>query len=83
MLNNLFSYYKFIINYSIIYNKILEEYNKYPSFYDNKNVNDTIKKMTKKVEIINYYDDIKYYGYYYNNTDKNNDKEWYYYLNIN
>lgn len=44
MFKNVFSFYNFNINYSLIYNKILEECNKYSGFYNCE---------SKKVMIIN------------------------------
>lgn len=81
MFKNVFSYYKFNINYSLIYNKILEECNKYSGFYNCESKEDMIRNMRKKLEIINYYNDIIIFQYHYNNSDKNNDKKWKNYFN--
>ena len=50
MFKNVFSYYNFNINYSLIYNK-------YSGFYNCESKEDMIINMRKKLEIINYYND--------------------------
>ena len=66
MFKKIFMFYDFNINYLFICSKILEKYNKYPSFYDIEYKKNIIKNIKNNIEINNYYYDIIYY---YNEID--------------
>ena len=71
MFQKIFIFYDFNINYLFICTKILEKYNKYPSFYDIEYKKNIIKNITNKIEMDNYYNDIIYYK---NNIDNMKEK---------